>query len=76
VLLRHFGSVAKLRTAGVDAVAEVPGFGPVLAAAVVERLAATTRPDEGEPDEPAASIPTSAEASELAPVGGGEPADR
>jgi excinuclease ABC subunit C len=71
VLLRHFGSVAKLRTASAEAVAEVPGFGPVLAAAVIERLAATARPDEGESDGPAPSP-----AAELAPVGGTEPADR
>lgn len=38
VLLKHFGSVARLRLASVEDVADVPGFGPVLAAAVVERL--------------------------------------
>ncbi len=37
-LLKHFGSVARLRRATTADVAEVPGFGPVLAAAVVERL--------------------------------------
>ncbi len=41
VLLRHFGSVARLRAASADDVADVPGFGRVLAAAVVERLSAT-----------------------------------
>lgn len=42
VLLRHFGSVARLRRATEQDVAEVPGFGPVLAAAVVERLRSTS----------------------------------
>jgi excinuclease ABC subunit C len=37
-LLKHFGSVARLRKASVEDVADVPGFGPVLAAAVVDRL--------------------------------------
>jgi excinuclease ABC subunit C len=37
-LLKHFGSVARLRRATAEDVADVPGFGPVLAAAVVERL--------------------------------------
>jgi excinuclease ABC subunit C len=37
-LLKHFGSVARLRRATAEDIADVPGFGPVLAAAVVERL--------------------------------------
>jgi excinuclease ABC subunit C len=37
-LLKHFGSVARLRGATAEDIADVPGFGPVLAAAVVERL--------------------------------------
>jgi excinuclease ABC subunit C len=37
-LLKHFGSVAQLRRATAEDVADVPGFGPVLAAAVVDRL--------------------------------------
>lgn len=37
-LLAHFGSVARLRTATADQIAEVRGMGPTLAAAVVERL--------------------------------------
>ena len=37
-LLRHFGSVARLRTATAEDIAEVPGFGRVLGAAVVEQL--------------------------------------
>ena len=51
VLLRHFGSVAKLRAASIEEIAEVPGFGPVLAAAVAERLRATEGAgDDGAPD--------------------------
>ncbi|MFD1721002.1 excinuclease ABC subunit UvrC [Amnibacterium endophyticum] len=37
-LLRHFGSVARLRAASEDDVAQVPGFGRVLATSVVQRL--------------------------------------
>jgi excinuclease ABC subunit C len=38
-LLRHFGSLKRLRTATVDEVAEVPGIGPRTAAAVLAALA-------------------------------------
>ncbi len=44
-LLQHFGSLRKLRAATVDDIALVPGFGPRLAAAVVEALA-THQPSE------------------------------
>ena len=37
-LLRHFGSVARLKAAEPSAIAEVKGIGPTLAAAIVERL--------------------------------------
>ena len=40
-LLRHFGSVKKLRAATAEEVASVPGFGPGIASAVVEALAGT-----------------------------------
>ena len=33
-LLEHFGSLKKLRAAGVDDIAAVPGLGPVLAEAI------------------------------------------
>jgi excinuclease ABC subunit C len=39
VLLKHFGSVARLKAASADAIAEVRGIGPTLAATIVERLA-------------------------------------
>ena len=38
VLLKHFGSVAQLRQATPDQIAEVHGIGPRLAAAISERL--------------------------------------
>ncbi|MGO2659814.1 excinuclease ABC subunit UvrC [Mycetocola reblochoni] len=37
-LLGHFGSVTRLRAAGVDEIAQVDGIGPTLAGAVRERL--------------------------------------
>ncbi|MBS41983.1 MAG: excinuclease ABC subunit C [Nocardioides sp.] len=40
-LLRHFGSLKKLREAEVDALAEVPGIGPRTAAAIKEAVART-----------------------------------
>lgn len=42
VLLRHFGSVARLRSAGPDDIAKVPGIGAVTAATIHERLNATS----------------------------------
>ncbi|QEO10083.1 excinuclease ABC subunit UvrC [Protaetiibacter larvae] len=40
-LLRHFGSVARLRAADVEAIAEVKGIGPQLAETIVARLASS-----------------------------------
>jgi excinuclease ABC subunit C len=37
-LLRHFGSVTRLKEAGVESVSEVRGIGPALAATIVETL--------------------------------------
>ncbi len=37
-LLTHFGSLRKLRAATLEEIAEVPGFGPVLAAAIKAQL--------------------------------------
>ena len=61
VLLRHFGSVAKLRAASAEDISEVPGFGAVLAAAVVERLhapdgGAAADAETGETPESAAAV--------------------
>jgi excinuclease ABC subunit C len=42
VLLRHFGSVKRLRIAEPAEIAEVRGIGPALAAAIVARLGPTT----------------------------------
>ncbi len=39
-LLRHFGSVKRLRSASAEQIAQVRGIGPVLAEAIVEALAA------------------------------------
>ena len=43
-LLRHFGSLKRLRAATVEEVAEVPGIGPATATVVVEALAVTETP--------------------------------
>jgi excinuclease ABC subunit C len=40
-LLKHFGSVKRLRGASADEIAEVPGVGPATAQAVVEALASS-----------------------------------
>ncbi len=37
-LLKHFGSVSRLKNADVDAISQVRGIGPALAATIVERL--------------------------------------
>ena len=42
VLLRHFGSVTRLRAADPTEIAEVRGIGPALATAIVARLGSTT----------------------------------
>jgi len=52
-LLRHFGSVARLRAATADEIAEVRGVGPQLAEAIVARLgtapvAASDQPEDQE----------------------------
>jgi excinuclease ABC subunit C len=51
-LLRHFGSVKRLRAADVTDIMTVPGFGRSLASAVVNHLA------EGAPQEPAVNLTT------------------
>jgi excinuclease ABC subunit C len=38
-LLKHFGSLKKVRAASADDIAQVPGIGPATAQAVVEALA-------------------------------------
>jgi excinuclease ABC subunit C len=45
VLLRHFGSVKRLRAATPAEIAEVRGIGPALAAAIVGRLGSGSHPD-------------------------------
>ena len=51
-LLRHFGSVKRLRAADETDIMAVPGFGRALASAVVSHLA------EGAPQEPAVNLTT------------------
>jgi excinuclease ABC subunit C len=51
-LLRHFGSVKRLRSADTTDIMAVPGFGRSLASAVVNHLA------EGAPQEPAVNLTT------------------
>jgi excinuclease ABC subunit C len=51
-LLRHFGSVKRLRAADATDIMAVPGIGPSLASAVVTHLA------EGAPQEPAVNLTT------------------
>jgi excinuclease ABC subunit C len=46
VLLRHFGSVARLRAASAEEIAEVRGIGPALAAAIVGRLGSPEQPTQ------------------------------
>jgi excinuclease ABC subunit C len=47
-LLKHFGSLRKIKAAGVDEIAALPGFGPRTAAAVLDALHGE-RPVEQEP---------------------------
>lgn len=48
-LVSAFGSVTKVREAGAEAVAALPGFGPTLAAAVMDALTpATDAPSDGD----------------------------
>jgi excinuclease ABC subunit C len=44
-LLKHFGSLRKLKAADADAIAALPGFGPRIAAAVLAALHGPDRPD-------------------------------
>ncbi|HEX7716375.1 MAG TPA: helix-hairpin-helix domain-containing protein, partial [Marmoricola sp.] len=39
-LIRHFGSLKKLRAASVEEIAQVPGIGPATAAAIADAVAA------------------------------------
>jgi len=45
-LLRHFGSVKRLRAATVEQIREVPGIGPATAEAIVAALAKSSKGDE------------------------------
>jgi excinuclease ABC subunit C len=75
-LLRHFGSLARLRQAGVEQIAQVPGVGAKTAAAVVAALARTAPGEAAAP--PPAVDPLTGEILDDdgagAPAAGGDPA--
>ncbi|MCP2237535.1 excinuclease ABC subunit UvrC [Prauserella halophila] len=50
-LIKHFGSVKKLKQAGIDDIARVPGFGKRTAEAVYTALAGGQRTERGESDQ-------------------------
>jgi excinuclease ABC subunit C len=50
-LLKHFGSLRKLKAADADAIAALPGFGPRIAAAVLAALHGSDRPESPDPTE-------------------------
>jgi excinuclease ABC subunit C len=47
-LLKHFGSVKRLKEAGLDEIASVKGIGPTLASAVADRLGSESEPISGD----------------------------
>ena len=47
-LLRHFGSMKRLRAAAADEIAQTDGIGPALAAQIYEALRAPPEGDSGE----------------------------
>ena len=57
-LLKHFGSVARLREATADEIGEVNGVGPATAAAVVAKLAQTPASTPSAPSPVSAPSPT------------------
>jgi excinuclease ABC subunit C len=63
LLLRHFGSLKRLRAATVDEIASLPGFGPKTAQTVHEALHTST----ADPDQPAGVNPVTGEVLESAP---------
>ena len=44
-LLKHFGSIKRIREASVEQITEVKGVGPALAATIRDRLVASSRED-------------------------------
>ncbi|MDO9377362.1 MAG: excinuclease ABC subunit UvrC [Nocardioidaceae bacterium] len=52
-LMREFGSLKKLRQAGIDEISQVPGFGPATAKSVVDALRASNVKGPGEAATPA-----------------------
>ncbi|MDM7885286.1 excinuclease ABC subunit UvrC [Curtobacterium sp. RHCKG23] len=78
-LLKHFGSVARLREATADQIAEVNGVGPATAAAVVTKLAQTPQstPTGSAPtgSAPTGSAPTASAPTASAPTDETAPTD-
>lgn len=56
-LVKHFGSLARLRQASVSEITEVPGIGETTARAILDSLAATPEPAAEPPDETAPETP-------------------
>ncbi|WP_433284577.1 excinuclease ABC subunit UvrC [Pseudonocardia sp. CA-142604] len=56
-LLKHFGSLRKLKAADADAIAALPGFGPRIAAAVLAALHGPDRPDSPDQAEQPGAAP-------------------
>lgn len=52
-LLKHFGSLRKLRLAEPEEIAQVPGIGPRTAAAIKEAVSVGVSPGAGDPGDPA-----------------------
>jgi excinuclease ABC subunit C len=71
-LLKHFGSLRKLKSAGAEEIAAVPGFGPRTAAAVRAALHGEALPDNAVQDNAGQDDNTEGAAS--APDGNGVPA--
>ncbi|WP_298459925.1 excinuclease ABC subunit UvrC [uncultured Cellulomonas sp.] len=72
-LLKHFGSLKRLRAASAEEITTVPGMGARTAAAVVAALAAADSVAPGAPaptvGTPADTVPTDAHPADVAPTG-------
>jgi excinuclease ABC subunit C len=70
-LLKHFGSVKRLKEAGLDEIASVKGIGPTLASAVSNRLGSESEPvsadDAGDATEARSTSDTDADVGHAAP---------
>ena len=65
-LLKHFGSLRKLRAAEVDDIAEVPGIGPRTATAIKDAVAASgSRDQAGRPGRPGGGLAVNTATGEI-----------